>query len=204
MPPVYAAPTPVVEDIAPEPAGYAASGLVGEYISPAPVGYAAPAPVVDYTAPQPAGYAAPAQNAEQPHPPRQDLTVEQRGDLMAQLIAFGDEIYDRGEDPALGELVVQLMDRLLDDDTSEIADDARATIPRLHHSGAAPLDASMSTTRTKASPHSSAALLVGTQWRPCAGPGPGLHRAVLVMDRVADEAERELAVSESLCHPWGT
>ena len=25
------------------------------------------------------------------------------------------------------------MDRLLDDDTSEIADDARATIPRLHH-----------------------------------------------------------------------
>ena len=43
------------------------------------------------------------------------------------------EIYDRGTDPALGELVDQLMDRLLDDDTTEIADDVRATILRLHH-----------------------------------------------------------------------
>ena len=40
---------------------------------------------------------------------------------------------DRDEDPVLGELVDQLMDRLLDDDTSEIADDARAAVPRLHH-----------------------------------------------------------------------
>ena len=59
--------------------------------------------------------------------------MAERDDLMALLIAVGDEIYDRGEDPALGELVEQLMDRLLDDDASEIADDARATIPRLHH-----------------------------------------------------------------------
>ena len=52
---------------------------------------------------------------------------------MALLIAVGDEIYDRGEEPELGELVEQLMDRLLEVDTSEIADDARETIPRLHH-----------------------------------------------------------------------
>ena len=52
---------------------------------------------------------------------------------MELLIAVGDELYDRGEDPALCELVDQMMDRLLDHDTSEVADDARATIPRLHH-----------------------------------------------------------------------
>ena len=52
---------------------------------------------------------------------------------MELFIAIGDELYDRGEDPALCELVDQMMDRLLDDDTSEIADDARATIPRLYH-----------------------------------------------------------------------
>ena len=51
--------------------------------------------------------------------------------------------------------------------------------------------------RPKASPHSSGALLVGTQWRPCAAPGPGPHRAVVVKDRMADETGRELAVLES-------
>ena len=81
-----------------------------------------------------------------------------------------------------GELVEQLMDRLLDDDTSESP--TMHVLPSLASStsGAAPLDASisrsttatrMSATRTKASPHSTGALLVGTQWRPCAGPSPG-------------------------------
>ena len=56
-------------------------------------------------------------------PQQGDLTIEEREDLMALLIAVGDELYDRGED-ALIELVYQLMDWLLDDDTSEIADDA--------------------------------------------------------------------------------
>ena len=49
-------------------------------------------------------------------------------DLLALLIAVRNELHDRGED-ALVELVYQLMDRLLDDDTSEIADDARAYPP---------------------------------------------------------------------------
>ena len=40
--------------------------------------------------------------------------MEEREDLMELLIAVGDELYDRGEDPALGELVDQKMDRLLD------------------------------------------------------------------------------------------
>ena len=65
-------------------------------------------------------------------PQQGDLTIEEREDLLALLIAVRNELHDRGED-ALVELVYQLMDRLLDDDTSEIADDARATIPRLHH-----------------------------------------------------------------------
>ena len=55
--------------------------------------------------------------------------------------------------------------------------------------GAAPLGDSisrsttvtrMSATRMMASPHSTGALHVGTQWRPCAGPGPGHHCAVAV------------------------
>ena len=98
----------------------------------APKGFAAP---VQYGAPanmrRPASGPAPV--TEQPHQPRQgDLTMEQREDLTVLLIAVRDELLDRDEDPALVELVHQLMDRLLDADTSEIADDARATIPRLH------------------------------------------------------------------------
>ena len=65
-------------------------------------------------------------------PQQGDLTIEEREDLLALLIGVRNELRDRGED-ALIELVYQLMDRMLDDDTSEIADDARATIPRLHH-----------------------------------------------------------------------
>ena len=57
--------------------------------------------------------------------------MEEREDLMELLIAVGGELHDMGEDPERGELVE--MSRLLDDDTSEIANDARATIPRLHH-----------------------------------------------------------------------
>ena len=64
-------------------------------------------------------------------PQQVDLTIEEREDLLALLIAVRNELHDRGED-ALVELVYQLMDRLLDD-TSEIADDARATISRFHH-----------------------------------------------------------------------
>ena len=92
----------------------------------------------------PPGYGAPANKrrsasgpapvTEQPHQPRQgDLTMEEREDLTVLLIAVRDELLDRNEDPALVDLVYQLMDRLLDADTSEIADDARATIPHLHH-----------------------------------------------------------------------
>ena len=62
-----------------------------------------------------------------------DLTMEEREDLTVLLIAVRYELLDRDEDPALVDLVYQLMDRLLDADTSEIADDARATIPHLHH-----------------------------------------------------------------------
>ena len=64
-----------------------ASGLIAEFIPPAPGGYAAPV-------------------TEQPHHPRQgDFTMEERDRLMALLIAESDEIYDRGEDPEVGELV---------------------------------------------------------------------------------------------------
>ena len=98
-----------------------------------PRGFAAP---VQYGAPanmrRPASGLAPV--TEQPHQPRQgDLTMEEREDLTVLLIAIRDELLDRDEDPALIDLVYQLMDWLLDADTSEIADDARATIPRLHH-----------------------------------------------------------------------
>ena len=112
--------------------------------------------------------------------------MEERDRLMVLLIAVGVEICDRGENPELGELFEQLMDRLLEADTSEIADDARETIPRFHH--LAPLDDSTSrsttATRTMASPHSSGALHVGRQWRPCAGPSPGHHCAVVVKGKV--------------------
>ena len=72
----------------------------------APVQYGAPVntrrpasgPITEFIPPAPGGDAAPV--TEQPHHPRQgDLT------MMALLIAVGDEIYDRGEDPELGELV---------------------------------------------------------------------------------------------------
>ena len=43
------------------------------------------------------------------------------------------KLHDTEEDPALGVLVVQLMDILLDDDTTDIAVDALVTTPRLHH-----------------------------------------------------------------------
>ena len=73
----------------------------------------------------------PAPALQQYHHPRQDdLTMEERGDLMVLLIPVRNELHDRGEDPALVELVYQLMDRLLDADTSEIADDARSSSPR--------------------------------------------------------------------------
>ena len=67
------------------------------------------------------------------------------------------------------DLVEQRMDRLLDDDTSEIADDARATIPRLHHLWCGTprrFDLTTDDSDEEASLHSSGALLVDTQWRP--------------------------------------
>ena len=76
----------------------------------------------------------PAPVTEQPQQPRQvDLTMEEREDQTVLLIAVRDELLDRDEDPALVDLVYQLMDRLVDADTWEIADDARSTIPHLHH-----------------------------------------------------------------------
>ena len=212
-PVVDAVPAPVVGYIMLVPVGYAGPAPVVDYVAPVPAVDAAPAPVAEFISPAPVGYAAPAPVAEQPHPPRQgDLTMEVRDDLMALLVAVGDEIYDRGEDPALGELVEQLMART-GWTTTRRRSPTMLVLRSLDSttSGAAPLDASisrsttatrMSATRTKASPHSPGALLVGSQWRPCAG--PGLHRAVVVKERVADETERVLAVSESLCHPCGT
>ena len=55
-----------------------------------------------------------------------NLTMEEREDLEDQLIAVRD-------DPELVDLVYQLMEWLYDADTPELADDARATIPHLHH-----------------------------------------------------------------------
>ena len=96
-------------------------------------GFAAP---VQYGAPanmrRPAS--GPAHVTEQPHQPRQgDLTMEEREDLTVLHIAVRDELLDRDEDPALVDLVSQLMEWLQDADTPELADDARATIPHLHH-----------------------------------------------------------------------
>ena len=62
-----------------------------------------------------------------------DLTMEEREDLGDQLIAVRDELLDRDEDPVLVDLVYQLMEWLYDAETPELADDARATIPHLHH-----------------------------------------------------------------------
>ena len=116
---------------------------------------------------------------EQPHHPRQgDLTMEERDRLMALLIAVGDETYARCEDPELGELVEQLMDRLLEGDTLEVADDAREIIPRLNHLRCG------TARRFDLTIDDSEALRVGTQWRPCAGPGPGHHCAVAVKGSV--------------------
>ena len=61
--------------------------------------------------------------------PQGDLTMEERTDLTVLFIAVCDELLDRDEDPALVDLVYQLMDWLLDADTSEIADDARENHP---------------------------------------------------------------------------
>ena len=71
--------------------------------------------------------------------------MEERDGLMALLIAVGDEIYDRGEDPALGELLSN------------------------RWSGCW-----TTTRRHSLSVHSGAHVQ---------GPGPGLHRAVVVKDR---------------------
>ena len=62
-----------------------------------------------------------------------DLTMEEREDLEGQLIAVRGELLDRDEDPQLVDLVYQLVELLHDADTPELADDARATIPHLHH-----------------------------------------------------------------------
>ena len=59
--------------------------------------------------------------------------MEERGDLEDQLIAVRDELLDRDEDPELVGLVYQRMEWLYDADTPELADDAQATIPHLHH-----------------------------------------------------------------------
>ena len=135
--------------------------------------------------------------------------MEEREDLMALLIAVGDEIFDRGEDPALGELVDQLMDWLLDDDTSEIADDARATLA-FTTSGAAPLDASISRSSTvtrmpaarhrRTHPGHSLSVHGGVHVQ---GPGPAPHHARGQGQR--GEAGRVLAVLVSrLALPWCT
>ena len=72
-----------------------------------------------------------ASTLQQPHP----LTLDEREDLEDQLIAVRDEQLDRDEDPALVDLVYQLMEWLYHADTPtlELAEDAPATIPRLHN-----------------------------------------------------------------------
>ena len=62
-----------------------------------------------------------------------DLTMEEREELENQLIAVRDELVDRDEDPELVNVVYLLLGWLYDADTPELDDDARATIPHLHH-----------------------------------------------------------------------
>ena len=63
------------------------------------------------------------------HPRQGDLTVEEREDLLVLLIAVRMELHDRRGSCARRTGVPTLLDA----DTSEIADDAQATVPRLHH-----------------------------------------------------------------------
>ena len=62
-----------------------------------------------------------------------DLTMEELEELENQLIAVRDELLVSDENPELVDLVNQLLEWLYDADTPELADDARATIPHLHH-----------------------------------------------------------------------
>ena len=147
------------------------------------------------------------------------------------LIAVGDELLDRDEDPALDDLVRQLMDRLLDADTWEIADDARATIPRLHHlwGGTRRFDLTIEDSDEDVGDEEDigedygiAALVHGTPNSVHSGVqvrenGAGPHHAEEELELVVPprgarktyqgaltENERVLTLSESLCHPWGT
>ena len=108
----------------------------------------------------------------QPHP----LTLDEREDSEDQLIAVRDEQLDRDEDPALVDLVYQLLEWLYYADTPELAEDAPATIPRLHNlwCGTRHFDLTIDVT---ASLHSSTAPLFGTRWCPSAGTGAGPRHA---------------------------
>ena len=85
------------------------------------------------------------------------------------------------------------MDQLLDDDTSEIADDVRATRHHLWCGTARRFDLTISRSTT-------ATRMVASMCR--ARPRTTPRRRG--QGQVVDETERELAVSESVCHPWGT
>ena len=105
---------------------------------------------------------------------------------------------------ALVDLVYQLMDRLLDADTSEIADDAWATIPHpppplvRHHSTLRSHDRRQrqdvsdeeeTSARITASLHWSTALLFGTRWCPSVGTGAGPHHAEEGLELVVGHAK---------------
>ena len=145
-------------------------------------------------------------------PQQGDLSTEKCEDLLALLIAVRNELHDRGED-ALVELVYQLMDRLLDDDTSEIANDARATIPVFTTSGAEPPDASISrsTTATKrttamkamASLRWSTAPLSGTRQGAIQDFGVDLQHAVKVFELFAGWMVLREASISSVVPPLG-
>ena len=104
-----------IPDVVQQPQfGFAPKGFAAPVQCGAPANIRRPAP-------------GPAPVTEQPHQARQgDLTMEEREDLTVLLIDVRDELLDRDEDPALVDLVYQLMGQLPDADTSEIADDARA------------------------------------------------------------------------------
>ena len=115
-----------------------------------------------------------------------DLTMEEREELEDQLTAVRDELLDRDEDPELVDLVYQLLEWLYDADTPELADDARATIPHLHHLWCATRHFDLTIDDSdEGEDYGIAALVHGTPlWCPCAGTGAGPHHAEEVLELV--------------------
>ena len=114
-----------------------------------------------------------------------ELTVEEREDLEDQLIAVRDKLLEGDEDPELVDLVYRLLGWLYDADTPELADDARATIPHLHHlwCGTRHFDLLIDDS-DEGEDYGTTALPSGILWCPCAGTGAGPHHAEEVLELV--------------------